>query len=260
MEYVDYVSKVLAFFGLNWQKMPSSYLCLDLETTGLQFSYMNTWSSPDRDDLILQIGLLYVQNDSPVREQVWTLDWMNYKGGYLADFVKTKLQRLNDIYAIKKNKKWPITAEIVASGTDPLEALKSSWKLIQQWQENNGWVAGVNICSFDLKALQHSLAEWLEIWPEFRTDRLLDPGSLLKAWQMRYWPNPTHKSLGQFLCEVASVRAPGIRWGIDYMIEKLGLDSRLEQIGPLHTAPTDCVVTHYAINHLKEEARKHGYF
>lgn len=253
----EYLSRVWSYF-YGKEPYPDSYLCLDLETTGLKFDYLDKWSrnmdvERPSGDLILQYALLYVKGGQPERCDTEFLAWTR-SSPRIREMVRQKLEFL---VATKRaqGKRWPVTLEMVDGGSDPLDALDRLGRCTEEWQNQEGWLAGVNLCSFDLGAIANSLAEWRSNFKVFDESKLLDPGAIIKGWQARIFPDRQYDGIGHFLCELAKIPLRGVYWGVDFLVEHFHLKPLLRERST-HLADVDCYVTHWCLESLFD--RKQG--
>lgn len=262
MNHIEYLAIILDQLGVGRQNVPTHYLCIDLETTGLQFDFLEKWQnnldvSRPTGDLILQYSLLEVDGASIVSQQCRFLDWSKVLGPRAKEIIEPKITRLKKIME-EKDSTYPITMEMLSEGVDPIEGLSEMKSKISSWVSNGGWLAGINICQFDIPALRSSLAEWTKVYFDIPLGRIFDPGCIMKGWQARIFPQPQDKHLGHFLCRVASERCPGIFWGIDYLVNKFELKPLLKYASQsIHSADTDCLITYWVIEKLRQELDTH---
>lgn len=262
MTHVEYLASLLDWLGIGHQNIPTRYLCLDLETTGLDFSFLEKWKSGADlsrpvGDLILQYSLLEVDGASIVSQECYFLDWSRRLGSQAEEIIAPKIERLRSVMESKQSV-YPITMEALCQGIDPIEGLTRIKSKLSSWLKSGGWLAGVNICQFDINVLRNAMGEWLNIYFDIALDRIFDPGCIMKAWQARIIPSADEKCLGHFLCRVATERCPGIRWGVDYLIDKFDLRPQLESTRQMpHSADTDCLITYWVIEKLRQEMEDH---
>ena len=110
------------YFTENYgHQFPDTYLCIDTEYTG----------GDERNDLIVEIGHVMVQNNVVVDRMNVVLDWFSYKD-INREFVQYKLDNIRAIMGDD----WRLTRPVMeAEGIHPTKAFRFYYELFKTWHE-----------------------------------------------------------------------------------------------------------------------------
>lgn len=207
-------------------RLPSSYVILDLETTGL-----DPWH-----DRGLQYGVCIVKNDEVV--DTWAV------------IVKYPFEVVCSPKALETHK---ITPErIKAEGIAASDFFPEFSNFLKHTQSSGTMFMGHNIGAFDRWIIENSTQEFAKAF-RFGDNGFIDTGGLVKASQLEGVEFQQHDTLASFFERVREIRAKGVRWSLSWCVERFGLDKSAEiNTEKLHDAGRDVV----AVHHLYQEMKK----
>ncbi|KKN28029.1 hypothetical protein LCGC14_0858410 [marine sediment metagenome] len=207
-------------------KLPSSYLVVDLETSGLD------WSRQVKPDVVVQIGFAAVRDRQLVRRDAV----------YLKRPLGTMSKGASDVTGI--------TDEIlIRDGIEPAEIYPKFVSLLQLYRKSGCMFMGHNIVSFDAPFLAADLKRQ-QISFKFKPGEYIDTGMIYKAVQLRTHPGP-HESLHQFFLRVKNTRSR-VKWRLALAIERLKLHIEHNiDLNKAHDAGFDCWMTHLLFEELR---------
>ena len=237
-------------------KLPSNYLVIDLETSGL---------SP-ADNFIWSVGLLAVLDGQPqttMGEDFYlshppamlktaTFEINRRKAnaqGITADRATLNERTKDGQYYIAEE---AFVKEVTEKGKDPKEVLQHVADMINMFTDNKWPSAGANYVKFDFAFLNYWF-NYYSIKCDLPRERLIDTGILIKAAQLRR-NQAAHESCKEFYVRVAAERAKGVFFSVDWcckyfgLVEKLGLD-----MTKAHGAGFDCYITNLVLKEMVNE-------
>lgn len=190
-------------------KMPESYVCWDLETSGLD----------SNNDKIIEIGAVKVKNGEVVETKSWLLN----HGIFLSE----------KIIEITK-----ITDELIDSDAIlPEQAYSEFLKFfgdMEDWTNitHNGF-------GFDIKFLVNALPEKYAEEKKKIKDAMIDTAVFVKAMKL-HMPQFENESFESWARRVMSVRAYGVKFNIPLCCEELEIDT---SNATFHRAVGDALLT-----------------
>jgi DNA polymerase III epsilon subunit-like protein len=208
--------------------LPDNYIVFDSETTGTDpFSAR-----------VVQYGLCIVRARKPCAPVVQIV---RHEGLQIP-------KQASDIHGIT-------TERMLAEGTDSKEFLAEILQTLKMYEDAGYVLVGHNAVAFDaplfeMEARRHNLDF------RFHENSVIDTGALVKASQLRMYYEPSD-TLRNFARRVAEVRAKGVFWSLDrycyhmYKLERSGVSK--EQA---HDAGSDCLLTHFLFECLRELSQK----
>lgn len=232
-------------FG-DWLKFPSSYLVVDLETTGF---------SPD-NDYIIDVGWAVVRDNEIKEQSGLLLDWRKVPGAS-TDYIQDALRKQEIAYAQKGRPHYYPWERLCDEGEDPIEVLHGLATLVYAYVHNHhSWIVGHGFWRFDRSFLNSHWKEYLEGYEmPWTPDSIFDTGLFEKAMLLGDQPWNAD-SLDAWFNRIDNVRAKGVKWNLEthcvskyQMLERYNLDMSL-----MHTAAFDCVL----IGHLLDTFRQLG--
>ena len=225
---------------------PSSYMCLDLETSG-----------PDAaSDLILNIGHVIVEDGEVVSRADAFLDWTRgdlVEAEWLADRMAYTRYQMRE-----KGKTYQMHYETLREkGEPPVEVLKAYLGLLRAQQEAGYAFVMHNGYNFDAPRLCNHFQRWLGETFDFGDWGIVDTGMFCKASQLNAVPDRSD-TLASWSRRVGGVRAKGIYWALDgFALQAYDL-VRKYNLNPeeAHGAGYDSYATHCLYNELRLLAGK----
>ena len=238
-------------------KLPSNYLVVDIETSALQ----------PNDGFIWNIGMRATLDRAPQSEKGEDFYLLQPPAMLKTATFEINRRKANaqSIPLDKSSSHIPVrddqyykaeqsfVDEVTSKGKDPKVVLQHVADTINMFVDNKWYLAGQNICKFDLFWLDYHF-KYYGIKCDLPVDRIIDVGVLIKAAQLRR-SQAVNESCKAFYHRVASERAKGVffaleRFCVPYfgMIEKYGLD-----MSQAHGAGFDCYLTDLVFKELVNE-------
>jgi hypothetical protein len=229
-----------AKYGGAW---PRSYLCFDTEFTG----------SDERNDLILEIGHIMVEDGQVVDRLSLVLNWYGHPG-VTDHWLNYKLNNMRSIVGHK----WPLTPEVVSKGMDPLAALRFYYKLFGTWKKRGLPFVAQNGQTADERLLRGNFDRFLNKSFELPPNGYFDTGGLFKATQI--WEaqtgNLTHfrgvmlpqrsDTLKSYFHRVIHARIAGVKWSLPVILEHYNLiEKHNADMSQHHNAGFDAMCLHW---------------
>lgn len=209
--------------------LPSSYLVIDLETSGLN------WSRKVNPDVVVQLGYAAVSKRQLVTNAAFLIKRP-------AGTMSAEASAVNGI-----------TDEMLdKQGAEPAEIYPKLVKLMELYRSSDCMHVGHNIVGFDAPFLAADL-ERHGIGLKFRSNEFLDTGMMYKAAQLRTYPSP-QEDLTRFFARIRDTRSR-VRWKLTLAIEQLKLDVKHGiDLTKAHDAAFDCRMTHLLLEELRRLA------
>lgn len=202
--------------------LPDSYLVLDLETSGLN------WST----NVITQFGFAVVQDRKMVDN--------------MAIYVKRPPGTMSEEAA----KITGITDELLMEkGVEPATVFPQVLNLLGLYRKSGCMFMGHNMVSFDAPFLA---ADCERHDQDFRIapNEYIDTGMMFKASQIRLTPG-NHEDLHAFFCRVKDYRSHA-RWNLKLATQMLNVDTKHDlDLDKAHDAGFDCMMTHYVFEEMR---------
>lgn len=199
------------------ETMPSSYIVLDLETTGL---------NPQQCRAV-QYGVCIVKDDLVVDS------W--------AAIVKYPYNITISAEAMKVHKITPERME--AEGVPMGELMPALVTLFRTARRNGTMFMGHNFGAFDRWIIERDCAEFADSF-KFGDNEFIDSGGLIKASQLPDVEFRHDESLASFFERVREIRARGVLWRLSWCAEQYGLVKEGVDIDALHDAGVDARTVH----------------
>lgn len=239
-----------ALYGGEW---PSTYVTMDLETSGFSF---------DRD-VITEIAHCLVEDGKITNELSLVLDWSN--NDVVPDhWLRKQLEKLEHGMATAGKTCAVNYARMKQEGINPRKALEHYRELFQIFRDKGIMIAAHNGYGFDEKMLNANFAGF-NIDPDgfsFGDNGLLDTDCLVKASQisdherLRVKPEDTLRS---YFHRAKYLRVSGVRSGLDdycftkyQFAEKYGVQRK-----DMHNALMDSRCVHYVMEGIRQEISTH---
>lgn len=241
-----------SFTSKYGHQFPTSYLCFDTEFTGRS----------ERDDLIVEIGHVLVEDGKVVDKLNLVLNW------YELDVVPSAWldYKLNQMrYIVGPG--WRLLPEVVkAEGINPLQALRFYYKLFQTWAQRNMPFVAQNGINADEPMLRGNLNRFLNRPFEIPANSYFDTGAIFKAnqvWQSHDNELANYRSvmlpsrtdtLKSYFQRICGVRIRGLQWSLKLILEHYDLIQKHKlDATKLHNAGFDAMCLHL----IMEEYRSH---
>jgi hypothetical protein len=180
---------------------PNSYLVFDLETSGL-----------DHDDLIVAISLLLVKPNEPPLAHSYLLDWTRYRQQVSQAGLASRLASVH-------TRRRKTIEDLQREGMDPVAGLRYFRNLLHDLSPETHLV-GHNIIGFDLPVLQRHFLRWLGDDADWLTRISCWDTGLLEKGIAAEVPREDGEPWLAYFNRVRNVRASGVRWGLDYCVNK----------------------------------------
>jgi len=208
-------------------KLPSDYLVIDLETSGLQFN-----PKQGKPDVIVQVGYAAVSNGNIVSSNA---HYLRRAAGTMSSEA-SRVTRITD-------------GMLQQFGEPPMEFYDRFLKLLNMYVENKCMIVGHNVVSFDAPFLIAELGR-SGVDFSFAENGIIDTGCLFKAVQVGVRPGPT-ETLDKFLHRIRYIRSR-VKWNLAYSVHALDLDRKFNlDLEEAHDAGFDCYMTHLLFEELK---------
>lgn len=232
------------------QRLPESYLCFDLETTGLKRSF----------DLPIDFGWVLVAEREIADSGNFVLDWTRRPEWAEPGWLAEQLERVRGQLAAK-GVGWDYTPQrLRAEGEDPLWVLEFAYNLLTESARQTWPAVGHNAYTYDIPLLTSCFNEFLASpWP-VPDELIIDTGCLEKAACSRDILNPAYHvtpAAGEapvaFFKRCYNRRLPGVLWNIAECVKRYELTARHDlHAAHLHGASTDALALHYLLELNRE--------
>ena len=226
--------------GWTEASFPRKYLCLDVETTGLD----------PKTDLIVQTGHCVVNDCKLASQRGHVISWLDNQYvelGWLQDRLDFCKQNMLD-----KVGHWHgIDIEVMRSrGRPPGQVFENQASLLKKARESGYRFVGHNLTRFDVPRIQSAIEEWTGLVWTFREHELVDTCAIEKALRLGMRPidGESHYSLAK---RVLSRRVPGLKHSLDDILQRYDLYDRVPK-HLLHTATGDALACHVYLEKLRQ--------
>lgn len=238
-------------------QFPSSYLCFDTEFTGRN----------ERDDLIVEIGHVLVEDGKVVDKLSLILNWYDraeVQPGWL-DY------RLNQLrYLVGDN--WRLLPAVVKKeGIPPLQALKFYYELFRTWADRGLPFVSQNGAIADEPMLRAHLNRYLDKTIEIPANSYWDTGALFKAnqvWQAETGNLANYRAvvmpsrsdtLKSYFRRICGMRVPGLHWSLKTILEHFDLVKKHQlDVRQLHGAGFDALCLHLIMEEYRSRIVPRG--
>ena len=193
-------------------KLPTSYIILDLETTGLDPQQCRA----------LQYGACIVKDNVVV--DTWAV-LLNYPYDVTISSEAAQVHKITP-------------ARLKAEGVPPGEFIPMLTDMFKKAREKGVMFMGHNFGAFDRWIIERDSSEFGESF-RFGDDEFIDTGGLVKASQLVHVDFHAHDTLASFFTRVRDVRAKGVRWSLSWCSEQFGLVKQGVDVSKLHDAGMD---------------------
>jgi len=197
--------------------LPSSYVILDLETTGLDPEQCRA----------LQYGACFVKDDVIVDS--WAV-LLKYPYEVV---IAPEAARVHKI----------TSARMKEEGVPPGEFIPALVDLFKTARKNGVMFMGHNFGAFDRRIIERDCDEFADSF-RFGENEFIDSGGLVKASQLMHVDFGAEETLASFFERVRNVRARGVRWSLSWCVEEFGLVKEGAQVDKLHDAGVDARTVH----------------
>ena len=223
-------------------QFPNSYLCFDTEFTGRS----------ERDDLILEIGHVLVENGKVVDKLNLVLNW--YELDVPSEWLNYKLNQMR--YIVGPG--WRLTPDVLKTeGINPLQALRFYSKLFRTWADRGMPFVAQNGINADEPMLRGNLNRFLNKSFEIPANSYFDTGAIFKAdqvWQARDGDLVNYKSvmlpsrsetLKAYFQRICNARIKGVHWSLKFILDHYDLirKNNLDE-SQFHNAGFDAMCLH----------------
>ena len=208
-------------------ELPSSYLVLDLETSGLQFN-----PKEGEPSVIVQVGYAAVSEGKVVSSNA---HYLQRPAGTMSGTAE-RITRITD-------------GMLQQLGEPPMEFYQRFLPLLDLYIKNKCMIVGHNVVSFDIPFLKAELGR-AGIGFSFDDNLIIDTGCLFKAAQIGTRPG-TLETLAAFLKRIRYTRSR-VKWNLAYSVSSLDLDREFNlDLEQAHDAGFDCYATYLLFEKLK---------
>ena len=235
---------------------PDTYLCIDTEYTG----------GNEREDLIVEIGHIMVQDGHVVDRMNVVLDWTTHKE-ISAEFLRYKLDNIRS----HMGSDWRVTLEVMQEeGISPIKALRFYDKLFRTWHARDLPYVAHNGRSAEERMLRGNFNRFINKPFFMSANQLWDTGALFKATRLfestsaTYAPHrwksiPDHSdSLKSYFERVIGARIRGLHWNLKYCLEYYDLIGKLEDTHRFHQADYDAYCSHLLMQEYKSRVTRNN--
>lgn len=223
-------------------RFPDTYLCIDTEYTG----------GDERQDLIVEIGHVMVQNNVVVDRMNIVLNWFSYKD-ISREFVQYKLDNIRAIMG----KDWRVTRDVMQSeGIYPLKAFRFYYELFKTWHERELPLVAHNGRKAEERMLRGNFNRFINKPFFMHQNELWDTGALFKATKLFESQDILHSSvkylsipersdtLKSYFERVLNCRAKGLHWNLKHCLTHYNLLDKLGDEHKFHRAEDDAYCSH----------------
>lgn len=198
-------------------KLPSSYIVLDLETTGLDPLQCRA----------VQYGACIVRNNLIV--DTWSVI-VNYP--YQVT-ISSEAAQVHKITPERMRKEGVPMGEFIPMLTGLMHTARSTGTVF----------LGHNFGAFDRHIIERDTSEFAETF-RFGENEFIDTGGLVKAAQLVHVEFEREDTLASFFTKVRDVRAKGVRWSLEWCVGQFGLVKEGADTAKLHDAGMDARTVH----------------
>jgi hypothetical protein len=228
---------------------PSNYLCFDTEFTG----------SNERDDLIMEIGHVLVEDGRIVDKLNVVINWYDHPE-VQHSWLDYKLNNMRHIVGSG----WKLLPDYVKkNGMPPSKALKFYYKLFKAWENRDLFFVAQNGLVADERMLRGNFNRFINKPFKIPDNRYFDTGAIFKATQV--WNAtgdainyksavlPTRsETLKSYFGRVCGARIPGIKWSLGLILEHYGLKEKHHvNEEDLHSAGYDAMCLHWIMEEYR---------
>lgn len=216
---------------------PETYLCFDIETTGLEKT----------KDLILEFGYCFVVAKQVVEKKSFICNWLDYEHFDPEDVLF--LLKEHQAYCEKNKQEVFFTADVLEKeGVHPSLFFSEIRQVFERIRQQTEFIAGHNVYRFDIPFLVHSFFLYSSPF-SFSPFSILDTAYLEKANQALSNVNVVPKekdTIEDYFLRLGSLQLYGIKYNLHdhcvrkYQLEKYYLESSLAG----HRALTDSLLCH----------------
>jgi hypothetical protein len=230
--------------------LPSHYVCIDIETTGLKFS-----KDADNNDLVVQVAWLECKDGGTIGRFARFCNWVLDGDPEQTEDIKHDLRlRLENVRASMREKGETYQVRLddllreEVSATDTLSEYIDD---LLEFQRAGVPLCGLNITGFDLRVLAVAAHEWLNRDVKFDGDMIIDVGALYKIVY-----GPVSREYGEstrnYFVRAMKTRIPRT-WNKRKLIDEYGIGASAEEwIPKLHLGDVDCEVIRLIMESIRE--------
>lgn len=222
---------------------PTSYLCLDLETTGLSL-----------ESFIVAIGHCTVVDGQALTYDHRILNWVNYPGvdmRQLEDNIDRCRAGMGDrFHGIDM-------ARMQQVGEDPVVVLSDYLQLIERTKAAGLRFAGHSVLQFDKPRIEYAFSTWLNLPFRFPENAFIDTAALVKGSKAGIMPQ-SHEDLDAYFLRVMQTRRKGIYFKLDSdCVREYDLARKCDlDLTQAHKDPGfDCFLSHLLLQAMLEKAK-----
>lgn len=234
---------------------PEAYMTFDTEFTG----------SSERDDLIMEIGHVMVEDGRVVDQMNLVLNWYSHP-----DVRETWLNyKLNNMRHIV-GPGWRLTPEFVKKeGIDPIKALRFYYQLFGTWRQRELPFVAQNGQTADERLLRGNFNRFLNKTFVLPDNGYFDTGAIYKAtkiWEADEGDAVNFKStalphrtetLKTYFNRVIHTRVSGIKWSLPMILDEYGLlEKHFVTEEQLHTAGFDAMCLHWLMEEFRSRIHR----
>lgn len=225
------------------KKLPATYLCFDLETTGFNFDWRLSGAS---NDLIVDVGVCLNGDGGFFENKI--LNWLSGHHDVCKHWLSKKFEDCKTSMA-RSGKVYPFTVETIASGENPEFVLEWTQQQLQKSIDSCGFVFGFNIMSFDRDVFADATAEFLGKEYYMGDELLFDVGLIEKAAQANIAMGV--ESLASYFFRIKKSYSK-VKWNLDTCVERYNLRKHydLNSIST-HNASSDAMLTHILFEEMR---------
>lgn len=235
---------------------PNTYLCIDTEYTG----------GNEREDLIVEIGHVMVQDGHVIDRMNVVLDWSTHEEVPSA-FVRYKLDDIRS----KMGDDWRVTWEVMREeGISPVKAFRFYDRLFRTWHARDLPYVAHNGRKAEERMLRGNFNRFINK-PFFMQDnQLWDTGALFKATRLfestdsfqsshRWKSMPdSSDSLRSYFERVINARIRGLHWNLRHCLEYYDLMDKLEDTHRFHQADYDAFCSHLLMQEYRSRITRNN--
>ncbi len=243
-----------SFTAKYGHQFPRSYLCFDTEFTGRS----------ERDDLIVEIGHVLVEDGKVVDKLNLVLNWYEVEG-VQTSWLDYKLNQMR--YIVGPG--WRLLPAVVKSeGIHPLQALRFYHKLFQSWAQRGMLFVAQNGINADEPMLRGNLNRYLNKTFEIPANSYFDTGAIFKAnqvWQATEGDLVNYRStmlpsrtdtLKSYFRRVCGAKIRGLQWSLKLILEHYDLMRKHTlHADQLHNAGFDAMCLHLIMEEYRTQVR-----
>jgi hypothetical protein len=233
---------------------PSSYLCFDTEFTGRS----------ERDDLIVEIGHVLVEDGKVVDKLNLVLNWYEFDS-VSPSWLDYKLSQMRTHIGPG----WRLSPAVLQSeGIHPLKALRFYHKLFQTWSQRGLFFVAQNGINADEPMLRGNLNRFLNKSFEIPANSYFDTGAIFKAdqiWKAKDGDLVNYQSvmlptrtdtLKSYFKRVCGSRVRGVQWSLKLILDHFDLIRKHElDASQLHNAGFDAMCLHWIMEEYRSQVR-----